>query len=78
MWFPANYVEEIDVANEVTEGSPLGNYRTMSVDLTGVSVGKYHCIFISLLLCGVKTDGRLARVPFIFCAVKFKLVPHQV
>jgi len=40
MWFPSNYVEEIDVTNEANEASPLGNYRTGSIDLTGVFVGK--------------------------------------
>lgn len=39
MWFPSNYVEEVDVANESENTSEMGNYRTGSIALTGVSVG---------------------------------------
>jgi hypothetical protein len=47
LWFPANYVEEIDIGNKVAEGSPMGNYRTLSIDLTKVSVGEFDCIAIA-------------------------------
>jgi len=41
MWFPANYVEEIDSVVETVEPKPLGNLQEGTIDLTGVTVGMY-------------------------------------
>jgi len=46
MWFPANYVEEIDSVVETVEPKPLGNLQQGTIDLTGVTVGLLESILM--------------------------------
>lgn len=39
LWFPANYVEEIEPTEEDGDSLPLGNLQKGTIDLTGVTVG---------------------------------------
>jgi phosphatidylinositol phospholipase C gamma-1 len=40
MWFPANYVEEVDSASESADVKPLGNLQQGTIELAGVSVDR--------------------------------------
>lgn len=40
-WFPANYVEEISSTDEDSDASPLGSLQKGTIDLTGITVGKF-------------------------------------
>lgn len=39
MWFPSNYVEEIESTDEVEDTNRLGRIQKGSIDLAGATVG---------------------------------------
>lgn len=43
MWFPANYVEEIESVEDTSDSLPLGSLQKGTIDLTGVTVGMQNC-----------------------------------
>ena len=40
MWFPSNFVEEIDLEDESASSNRLGKIEKGSVELAGATVGK--------------------------------------
>jgi len=40
MWFPSNFVEEIDLADETANSNRLGKIEQGSIELAGATVGK--------------------------------------
>jgi len=40
LWFPSNFVEEIDLTDESTSSNRLGKIEKGSVELAGATVGK--------------------------------------
>jgi len=56
MWFPSNYVKEIESADESADSNRLGRIQKGSIELTGATVGMYACsnklyAFIKCNLC---------------------------
>lgn len=44
LWFPANYVEEIEAHNDSSESMPLGSLQQGSIDIQGCTVGEWLCL----------------------------------
>jgi len=40
LWFPSNYVEEIESADESADSNRLGKIQKGSIELAGATVGK--------------------------------------
>jgi len=55
MWFPSNYVEEIESVDEKADSNQLGKIQKGSIELAGATVGK--CLMKLEVFCQTCADS---------------------